>query len=380
MSVATIEMKGLGPVWGCDRLVSRAKVIENQVVYLGFIYNVDLYITYACEGNRLHPFISIQSDSLKRECVTPEVGAVSVVSPSGVLDLVDYSPSSDFDPSEDSLPPAPDFPLGFTLFCSDDTEADDLHNQRYQWQPMKKHIDAWHRYSSQCWLKMITEAWKIRIHRYIRGKPMGQADMEINPEMDPTPHPMVNDPPPANLIQGLPRHSSTYSIRDKHCKEFWDNVEYAFARIKVGLFQQRKEDLFDEVRTLFVPLNEVHSGLLWAVLPQASISTHNNQLQTLPTPNTHATVHDGQIVSDRFRGRHQQRERRGVRCEAEASSLLRGEGPMLLSGLMAKLSYTSATNSQVNKVHSIDKSNLANVDYPQLNQDMHRKELFRLRG
>ncbi|GKB94861.1 hypothetical protein Tco_0980998 [Tanacetum coccineum] len=40
MSVATIEMKGLG-----------------------FIYNVDLYITYACEGNRLHPFISISSDS-----------------------------------------------------------------------------------------------------------------------------------------------------------------------------------------------------------------------------------------------------------------------------------------------------------------------------
>ncbi|GKB38429.1 hypothetical protein Tco_0883371, partial [Tanacetum coccineum] len=56
--------------------------------------------------------------------VTPEVGAVSVVSPSGVLDLVDYSPSSDFDPSEDSLPPAPDFPLVSPFLCSDDTEAD----------------------------------------------------------------------------------------------------------------------------------------------------------------------------------------------------------------------------------------------------------------
>nr|GEU46458.1 retrotransposable element Tf2 [Tanacetum cinerariifolium]GEV25795.1 retrotransposable element Tf2 [Tanacetum cinerariifolium] len=28
-----------GPVWGCDGLVSRAKVISNQVVYLGLVYN-----------------------------------------------------------------------------------------------------------------------------------------------------------------------------------------------------------------------------------------------------------------------------------------------------------------------------------------------------
>ncbi|GJZ77238.1 putative reverse transcriptase domain-containing protein [Tanacetum coccineum] len=57
--------------------------------------------------------------------VTPEVGAVSIVSPSGVLDLVDYSLSSDSDPSEDSLPPAPDLPLVSPFLCSDDTEADD---------------------------------------------------------------------------------------------------------------------------------------------------------------------------------------------------------------------------------------------------------------
>ncbi|GKF53322.1 hypothetical protein Tco_0160232, partial [Tanacetum coccineum] len=31
--------------------------------------------------------------------------------PTGVLDLVDYSSSSDSDPSEDSLPPVPDLPL-----------------------------------------------------------------------------------------------------------------------------------------------------------------------------------------------------------------------------------------------------------------------------
>ncbi|GKD74780.1 putative reverse transcriptase domain-containing protein [Tanacetum coccineum] len=57
--------------------------------------------------------------------VTPEVGEVSAVSPAVVLDLVDYSPSSDSDPSEDYLPPAPDLPLVLPFLCSDDTEADD---------------------------------------------------------------------------------------------------------------------------------------------------------------------------------------------------------------------------------------------------------------
>ncbi|GKD90307.1 hypothetical protein Tco_1365814 [Tanacetum coccineum] len=48
--------------------------------------------------------------------VAPEEGTVSVVSPVGVLDLVDYSSSSDSDPLEDSLPPAPDLPL-VSPFC-----------------------------------------------------------------------------------------------------------------------------------------------------------------------------------------------------------------------------------------------------------------------
>ncbi|GKF20128.1 hypothetical protein Tco_0068766, partial [Tanacetum coccineum] len=56
--------------------------------------------------------------------VTPEVGAVSVFSLSGVLDLVDYSPSSDSDPSKDSLPPVLDLPLVSPFLCSDDSEAD----------------------------------------------------------------------------------------------------------------------------------------------------------------------------------------------------------------------------------------------------------------
>ncbi|GKC10448.1 hypothetical protein Tco_1007230, partial [Tanacetum coccineum] len=40
--------------------------------------------------------------------VAPEVGAVSVISPTGVLDLMDYSSFSDSDPSKDFLPLAPE--------------------------------------------------------------------------------------------------------------------------------------------------------------------------------------------------------------------------------------------------------------------------------
>ncbi|GKD01446.1 hypothetical protein Tco_1171720, partial [Tanacetum coccineum] len=57
--------------------------------------------------------------------VAPEVGTVSVISPTRVLDLVDYSSSSDSDPSEDSSPPVPDLPLVSPFLHSDGSEADD---------------------------------------------------------------------------------------------------------------------------------------------------------------------------------------------------------------------------------------------------------------
>ncbi|GKG62062.1 hypothetical protein Tco_0631966, partial [Tanacetum coccineum] len=56
--------------------------------------------------------------------VAPEVGAVSVISPTEVLDLVDYSSSSDSDLSEDSLPLVPVLPLVSPFLYSDDLEAD----------------------------------------------------------------------------------------------------------------------------------------------------------------------------------------------------------------------------------------------------------------
>ncbi|GKB51400.1 hypothetical protein Tco_0902153, partial [Tanacetum coccineum] len=73
------------------------------------------------------PVISISSDTSEESVVdpivTPEVGTVLVVSHAGVLDLVDYSPSFDSNPSEDSLPPTPDLPLVSPFLCFEDTEA-----------------------------------------------------------------------------------------------------------------------------------------------------------------------------------------------------------------------------------------------------------------
>ncbi|GJY60265.1 hypothetical protein Tco_0460922 [Tanacetum coccineum] len=80
------------------------------------------------------PVIPILSDSseeihvevpivLADPLVAPEVGAVSVISLTGVLDLVDYSSSSDSDSSKDSLPLAPELPLVLPFLCSDNSEV-----------------------------------------------------------------------------------------------------------------------------------------------------------------------------------------------------------------------------------------------------------------
>nr|GFB62543.1 hypothetical protein [Tanacetum cinerariifolium] len=56
--------------------------------------------------------------------VIPEVGAVFVISPTGVLDLVDYSSSSNSNPLVDSLPVAPELQLVSSFLCSCDSKAE----------------------------------------------------------------------------------------------------------------------------------------------------------------------------------------------------------------------------------------------------------------
>ncbi|GJY58154.1 hypothetical protein Tco_0458046 [Tanacetum coccineum] len=120
------------------------------------------------------------------------------------------------------------------------------------------------------------ESWKIRIHRYIRGKPNGKLIWK-SIQNGPTPHPMVTDPPPTDstivpaprkkldsefseeenklemadtqaeiiLSQGLPRHIFNNLNQTSTAKEIWDNVEMLMQG-SGRTIQQRKEDLFDE--------------------------------------------------------------------------------------------------------------------------------------
>nr|GEW34951.1 putative reverse transcriptase domain-containing protein [Tanacetum cinerariifolium] len=67
--------------------------------------------------------ISISLDLSEESVVAPEVGVVFVISPTGVLDLVDYLSSFDSDPSKDSLHMAPNLPLVSPFLCSYDSEA-----------------------------------------------------------------------------------------------------------------------------------------------------------------------------------------------------------------------------------------------------------------
>ncbi|GJT49341.1 hypothetical protein Tco_0975498 [Tanacetum coccineum] len=120
------------------------------------------------------------------------------------------------------------------------------------------------------------DSWKIRIHRYIRGKPNGKLIWN-SIQNGPTPHPMITDPPPTGstvvpaprkkldsefneeenklemadtqaeiiLSQGLPRHIFNILNQTSTAQEIWNNVELLMQGSGRTL-QQRKEDLFDE--------------------------------------------------------------------------------------------------------------------------------------
>ncbi|GJR09046.1 retrovirus-related pol polyprotein from transposon TNT 1-94 [Tanacetum coccineum] len=120
------------------------------------------------------------------------------------------------------------------------------------------------------------DSWKIRIHRYIRGKPLGKLIWN-SIQNGPSPHPMVTNAPTEGqtgvnmpimkldseftpeetncenadtqaeiiLNQGLPRHIFNILNQTNTAKEIWDNVVMLMQGSGRTL-QQRKEDLFDE--------------------------------------------------------------------------------------------------------------------------------------
>ncbi|GKF29883.1 hypothetical protein Tco_0096225 [Tanacetum coccineum] len=133
------------------------------------------------------------------------------------------------------------------------------------------------------------DSWKIRIHRYIRGKPNGKLIWKSIQD-GPTPHPMITDPPPTDsaavpaprekldsefndeenklkmadtqaeiiLSQGLPRHIFNILNQTSTAKEIWDNVEMLMQG-SGRTIQQKKEDLFDEYERFRAIGNEDYS-------------------------------------------------------------------------------------------------------------------------
>ncbi|GJU02162.1 hypothetical protein Tco_1112500 [Tanacetum coccineum] len=122
-----------GPFWGYDRLVSRAKVIENQVLAAlvisissdTFEKSVGSHATRVILFGIIPAIIPVISEVpvvLVDPIVAPKVGTVSVVSPSGVSPFLcsdDLEADGESEPAEqrhvlsshDTLAPLSEFPL-----------------------------------------------------------------------------------------------------------------------------------------------------------------------------------------------------------------------------------------------------------------------------
>ncbi|GJX64179.1 hypothetical protein Tco_0298522 [Tanacetum coccineum] len=162
------------------------------------------------------------------------------------------------------------------------------------------------------------ESWKIRIHRYIRGKPNGKLIWK-SIQNGPTPHPMITDPPSTDsavvpaprkkldsefseeenklemadtqaeiiLSQGLPRHIFNNLNQTSTNKEIWDNVECLCKDPRKDIHKGKEDLLMNELQVC-------HN------LPSPIGSTHhkNNHFRLPPNSRTHATVHDVNLFTE----------------------------------------------------------------------------------
>ncbi|GJW86446.1 retrovirus-related pol polyprotein from transposon TNT 1-94 [Tanacetum coccineum] len=127
------------------------------------------------------------------------------------------------------------------------------------------------------------------------------------------------------LSQGLPRHIFNILNQTSTAKEIWDNVELLMQGSGRTL-QQRKEDLFDEyerfrghwnesihdyfvrfhklvndmkITQLEIPTHQMNTKFVnnlpayWAVF-------HSHQHSDFSNSKTHATMHDGQIITEQI--------------------------------------------------------------------------------
>ncbi|GKB07536.1 hypothetical protein Tco_0835820 [Tanacetum coccineum] len=182
------------------------------------------------------------------------------------------------------------------------------------------------------------ESWKIRIHRYIRGKPNGKLIWK-SIQNGPTPHPMVTDPPPTgSTIVPAPRKKLDSEFNDEENKlEMADTqaeiilrdleqCRTTYARIGKNSTTTEGRSLFDEYERFRAIGNEsihdyfvrFHKLVNDMKITQLEIPTHQmntkfvNNLPAywvvsnppttssdfLQTSRTLAKVHDGHIVNE----------------------------------------------------------------------------------
>ncbi|GJS37566.1 hypothetical protein Tco_0535948 [Tanacetum coccineum] len=135
-------MKGLGPVWGCDRLVIRAKVIENQIMAASAIAisSDSSDESVGSPPSRVILFGDIPTVIPSTSVVAPETSTIApvissaapvvettlVASPTGLCGLVPYSGSDSDSPDEMSSPEhISPLPAISPFLCTDSSEAPD---------------------------------------------------------------------------------------------------------------------------------------------------------------------------------------------------------------------------------------------------------------
>ncbi|GJS83882.1 cytochrome P450 76AD1-like protein [Tanacetum coccineum] len=167
------------------------------------------------------------------------------------------------------------------------------------------------------------ESWKIRIERYIRGKPLGKLIWK-SIKNGPSPHPMITvttgegeqqtqvtrektdeefteaennkeraDIQATNILsQGLPRHIFNTLNQTEMAKEIWENVELLMQGKYAPAPQQVPQSTNDAMLATMNQIVNLLSGF------QKQFPPTNNQLRTSTNPKTQATIQAGQITTE----------------------------------------------------------------------------------
>ncbi|GJY66354.1 reverse transcriptase domain-containing protein [Tanacetum coccineum] len=249
------------------------------------------------------------------------------------------------------------------------------------------------RYSSNYVGESDYDSWKDCIHRKKLDSEFSEEENKL--EMADTQAEII-------LSQGLPRHIFNNLNQTSTAKEIWDNVRCSckdqFHKLvndmKITLLKFYSHDCNQVCHPtsgfLGKYVTNVKQNMDISTTPYVQIYTHPQRYELMPKRTLQETGaeemghvarqckdprEDGLSVTSKVKALLMKLRGKEMCYDAEdnASRGYVDEGPNAAVAFMANLSSTSATNSQVNEVHSNDNPIFDNVDY-QLNQEMHQEE------